>query len=159
MKEIIAKELSKLKMEIEEFFEKDEISLEKAEVYFVSRIGETVRSLLTACYEQKDAQLLSDKAGRKEAGLVVERRGEVRQVVTQLGMLPYHRTYYACHSGGYCYPICKKCCVEQDILLKKHRISLIHKEILCFLTLYLTTFTYEANFSICCRFSSIDECT
>lgn len=87
MKEIIAAEIEKLKSEIEKFFIKDEVSLESAEVYFTQRIGETVRGLLTACYEQKDAQLLSDKAGRKEAGLVVERRGDVRQVVTQLGVV------------------------------------------------------------------------
>lgn len=105
MKEIIAAEIEKLKSEIEEFFIKDEVSLDRAEVYFTQRIGETVRGLLSACYEQKDAQLLVDKAGRKKAGLVVERRGDVRQVVTQLGVVSYRRTYYACREGGYSYPI------------------------------------------------------
>lgn len=105
VKDIIAREIAKLKSEIEKFFEKEEVSLDVAEVYFTQRIGETVRGLLKACYEQKDAELLADKAGRKEAGLVVERRGDVRQVVTQLGVVSYHRTYYASHSGGYCYPI------------------------------------------------------
>lgn len=62
---------------------------------------------MTACYEQKDTELLADKAGRKEAGLVVERRGDVRQVVTQLGVVSYHRTYYACREGGHTYPIDK----------------------------------------------------
>ena len=105
MKDIIAREIAKLKSEIERFFEKDEVSLDIAEVYFTQRIGETVRGLLTACYEQKDAELLADKVKRKEAGLVVERRGDVRQVVTQMGVVSYHRTYYASHSGVYCYPI------------------------------------------------------
>lgn len=105
MKDIITREIAKLKSEIERFFEKDEVSLDIAEVYFTQRIGETVRGLLTACYEQKDAELLADKVKRKEAGLVVERRGDVRQVVTQLGAVSYHRTYYTSHSGGYCYPI------------------------------------------------------
>lgn len=105
MKDIIARELEKLKSEIEKFFEQDEIGLDMAEEYFIQRIGETVRGLLTACYEQKDVQLLADKAGRKEVGLVVERRGDVRHVVTQLGVVSYHRTYYASHNGGYCYPI------------------------------------------------------
>ena len=82
MKDIIAREIAKLKSEIEKFFEKDEVGLDVAEVYFTQRIGETVRGLLTACYEQKDAELLADKARRKEAGLVVERRGDARQVVT-----------------------------------------------------------------------------
>ena len=105
MKEIIAREIEKLKSEIEKFFENDGVSLDIAESYFVQQIGETVRGLLAACYEQKDAELLADKAGRKEAGLVVERRGDVRQVVTQLGVVSYRRTYYASHRGGYCYPI------------------------------------------------------
>lgn len=105
MKEIIASRIEKLKREIEIFFEKEDIGLDEAEVYFTQRIGETVRGLLTACYEQKDAELLADKAGRKEAGLVVERHGDVRQVVTQLGVVSYRRTYYASRSGGYCYPI------------------------------------------------------
>ena len=105
VKDIIAREIAKLKSEIEKFFEKDEVGLDVAEVYFTQRIGETVRGLLTACYEQKDAELLADKARRKEAGLVVERRGDARQVVTQLGVVSYHRTYYASHNGGYCYPI------------------------------------------------------
>lgn len=105
MNKIIAVEIEKLKREIEKFFEKEEISLDKAEIYFTQQIGETVRNLLTACYEQKDAELLANKAHRKEVGLVVERRKEIRQVVTQLGVVSYRRTYYACRDGGYCYPI------------------------------------------------------
>ena len=105
MKEIIARQIEKLKREIEKFFEKDEVGLNQAEVYFTERIGETVRGLLATCYEQKDAELLADKVARKEAGLVVERRRDVRHVVTQLGVVSYHRTYYASRSGGYCYPI------------------------------------------------------
>ena len=107
MKEIIARKMENLKCEIEKFFEDGEVGLDAAEVYFTQRICETVRGLLTACYEQKDAELLADKAGRKEAGLVVERRGDMRQVVTQFGIVSYHRTYYACREGGYSYPIDK----------------------------------------------------
>ncbi len=105
MNTIITREIEKLKSEIEKFFEKDEIGLDTAEAYFTQRIGETVRGLLVACYEKKDAELLADKVGRKEVGLIVERRGDVRQVVTQLGVVSYHRTYYACREGGYAYPI------------------------------------------------------
>ena len=98
MKNIIAREIAKLKSEIEKFFEKDEVCLDLAEVYFTQRIGETVCGLLTACYEQKDAELLADKAGRKESGLIVERRGDVRQVVTQLGVVSYNRIFKLIHS-------------------------------------------------------------
>lgn len=107
MKKNIARKLEKLNSEIEKFFEKDTVCLEEAEAYFTQRIGETVCDLLSLCYEQKDAELLADKDGRKEAGLVVERRNDPRQVITQLGMVSYQRTYYACRDGGYCYPIDK----------------------------------------------------
>ena len=85
MKEIITREIEKLKSELEKFFEEDNVSLDKAEPYFTEKISEAVRCLLTACYEKKDAELLANKALRKEVGLVVERRGDIRQIVTQLG--------------------------------------------------------------------------
>lgn len=107
MKEIIARKIEKLKSEIEKFFEKGDVSLDEAEIYFTQRISEAVCGLLSSCYEQKDAELLADKAGRRERGLVVERCGDSRQVVTQLGVVSYQRTYYACRDGGYCYPIDK----------------------------------------------------
>lgn len=105
VKKIIAVEIEKLKSEIEKFFEKEEVSLGSAEKYFTQRISEAVRELLTACYEQKDVEPLASKAGRKKAGIVAERRGDVRQVVTRLGVVSYHRTCNAYRDGGYCYPI------------------------------------------------------
>ncbi len=55
MNTIITREIEKLKSEIEKFFKKDEIGLDMAEAYFTRRIGETVRGLLAACHEKKDA--------------------------------------------------------------------------------------------------------
>ena len=51
MKEIIVSRIEKLKREIEKFFDKDNVGLDEAEIYFTQRIGEAVRELLTACYE------------------------------------------------------------------------------------------------------------
>ena len=39
MKDIIAREIAKLKSEVEKFFEKDEVSLDVAEVYFIFTNG------------------------------------------------------------------------------------------------------------------------
>ena len=77
----------------------------KAEEYFVPRISQVVTELLSAYYEQIDTALLEDRAGRKEAGLVVERKGDPRQVLTRLGSVTYHRTYYHRKDGAYCHPV------------------------------------------------------
>lgn len=95
----------KFKKEIEEFFEKDEVQIERAEEFFVPRVSQVVTEMLAAYYEKSDEALLSDKAGRKEAGLVVERRNASRQILTRMGMVEYRRTYYKQKSGGYCYPV------------------------------------------------------
>lgn len=50
-----------------------------------------------------DAQILSDKSGRREAGYSVERRNDKRQLYTQLGEVTYSRTYYKKAAGGYEY--------------------------------------------------------
>ena len=73
MKTIINEIVRKFKKEIEEFFEKDEVQIERAEEFFVPRVSQVVTEMLAAYYEKSDEALLSDKAGRKEAGLVVER--------------------------------------------------------------------------------------
>ena len=107
MKKIIAREIENLKNRIEKFFEKEAVDVDQAESYFTEEIARTVCQLLSSCYEAKDAELLADKATRRESGLAVERRGDKRQVVTRLGIVSYRRTYYACRDGGYCYPIDK----------------------------------------------------
>jgi len=59
--------------------------------------------LMEAYAEQVDAQILADKTGRREAGYVVERRGDERRVQTLLGEVTYGRTYFKKASGGYEY--------------------------------------------------------
>ena len=104
--EIIINEVTeKLKSEFNNFFSGKQTDIEAAESFFGSRIAEAVLQLLQAYYEQQDQQLLEDKAGRKQAGLRVERHGDKREVLTLFGQLGYHRTYYKKASGGYEYPI------------------------------------------------------
>ena len=68
MKAMIDKIMAKFKGEIENFFSQPEASIEQAEEYFVPRISQVVTELLSAYYEQVDAALLEDRAGRREAG-------------------------------------------------------------------------------------------
>jgi hypothetical protein len=102
---IINEVTEKLKSEFNIFFSGKQTDIEAAESFFGSRIAEAVLQLLQAYYEQQDQQLLEDKAGRKQAGLRVERHGDKREVLTLFGQLGYHRTYYKKASGGYEYPI------------------------------------------------------
>jgi hypothetical protein len=60
-------------------------------------------SLTEAYISHIDMQILADKSGRREAGYCVERRGDKRQLHTQLGEISYSRTYYKKVSGGYEY--------------------------------------------------------
>ena len=105
MEKIINEVTEKLNREIKEFFSGREADVGTAERYFGSRIAEAVLELLRAYYEKNDRELLEDKTGRKQAGLVVERRGDKREILTQLGRLEYERTYYRKASGGYEYPV------------------------------------------------------
>ncbi|MCR5174780.1 MAG: ISLre2 family transposase [Oscillospiraceae bacterium] len=102
---IIDEILGKLKIEIEGFVRGDKHSIDEAERYFVRRIDEAVLRLLAGYYEGRDAELRADKSERKAAGLSIERLGDERHVLTQMGELKFRRTYYKKASGGYEYPI------------------------------------------------------
>ena len=93
MERIITKIAADFKREAEEFLTGGRKDIGAAEEFFVPRIGKMVTELLTALYEAADQELLEDRAGRREAGLVVERRGEPRTVLSQLGTITYRRAY------------------------------------------------------------------
>ena len=105
MQTMIENMLEKFKGEIEEFFSQSETSIEQAEDYFVSRVSQVVTELMSAYYEQVDHALLNDRQGRREAGLLVERKGDPRKVLTRLGNVTYRRTYYRRKDGTYCHPV------------------------------------------------------
>ena len=105
MERIINEVTKKLKREFCEFFAGKETDVRAAEAYFSSRIAEATLELLRCYYEKLDCELREDKAGRKQAGITVERRGEKREILLLLGPLEYRRTYYKKASGGYEYPV------------------------------------------------------
>jgi len=59
--------------------------------------------LMSKYVKEVDAAIAADKAGRKEMGYAVERRGDERQIQTQFGAVSYQRTYYKKAVGGYEY--------------------------------------------------------
>ena len=105
MEAIIDKIVAKFKREAREFFERERKDIKAAEAYFVPRLGEMVTELLSGLYEEADEALLADRAGRRQSGLRVERRGDRRRVLTLMGEIGYRRTYYQRRDGTYCYPI------------------------------------------------------
>ena len=105
MEKIINEVTEKLNKEIKEFFIEKRVDVNAAEAYFGSRIAEAVLELLRRYYEKCDRRLLEDKAWRRQKGLSVERHGDKREVLTQLGRLEYERTYYKKVGGGYEYPV------------------------------------------------------
>lgn len=105
MKEIIAEAAEKFKRLLEKFFSSGTVNVEHAERTLGEGISGLTLDVLRAYYEEADESLLADKAGRKKAGLQVERRREKRRVLTLLGDLEYERTYYRKKDGTYCHPI------------------------------------------------------
>ncbi len=102
--------LEELGQQIRTFFTSATASIADAENFFLEKIKSAITGLLTAYYEELDANLLADKKRRKEEGLLVQRKNDNREVLTQLGVISYQRTYYRCKPTAdgttcYCYPI------------------------------------------------------
>lgn len=53
--------------------------------------------------ESVDAEIAADKAGRREMGCSVQRKGDERRLQTLVGEVSYRRTYYKKAAGGYEY--------------------------------------------------------
>lgn len=105
MEQIITQATEKLKERIVEFFQGEELSIDGAENSLKIVVEDYICELLSSCYERLDTILWEDKKSRREAGLVVERRKDQRQILSSFGTVSYSRTYYKKRNGGYCYPI------------------------------------------------------
>ena len=102
---IIDDVLNNLKSELENFLSTGDVSVDHAETFLGVKISNAVLKILSAFYEEQDKILYLDKKKRKQEGLSVQRLQDKRQIITQLGVLEYHRNYYKCKDGGYIYPI------------------------------------------------------
>ena len=129
VEEIINEVMEKLKSQINEFLHGEQTDVNSAEIYLGRRIAEAVVELMQAYYEKRDRELLEDRAGRRRAGLRVERRGDKREILTRLGKLEYTRTYYKKASGGYEYPVDSILFDLQDEPDERNKVFLLHMRI------------------------------
>ncbi len=104
MIQIIEKYVEEFKGILSDFGEGEDLSLERAETVLTKQIYGLVTKYLGTLYEQKDEEIRQNKVQRKADGLVVERRGDSRQILTTFGTVTYARTYYRV-ANGYDYPV------------------------------------------------------
>lgn len=82
-------------IEVVEFFKEGKaVCLAEMEKGLKESSDKFIRDIIKAYLEETDRQIAEDKAGRKQKGLVVERRNEERTVYTRFGGLTYSRSYY-----------------------------------------------------------------
>ncbi len=104
MQSIIDKVLESLKQEFEEFFA-GVPKLEDVEAFSWEKLKHAAVELTVAYAEEIDKALYKDKSGRKAAGMSVERRGNTRTILTDIGEIRYNRTYYTLKDGTYDHPV------------------------------------------------------
>lgn len=89
------------------------LSIDEAEKAFRTPTEELVCGLLSQYYERLDEAIRDAKEERKAEGLIVERRGDRRSVLTSLGELRFSRTYYLNRKKDcYEYPVDKAAGLE-----------------------------------------------
>lgn len=95
MRNIILQVCQQFITEVVGFF-KDEriVTLAEMENGLKESSDKFIRDVIKTYLEETDRQIASDKIGRKQKGLVVERRNEERTVYTKFGALTYTRSYY-----------------------------------------------------------------
>lgn len=91
--------------EIAEFFcQKRTLSIEEIETELKGKTNTFILEMEKFYLEQLDKEVVNDKRGRKEKGIVVERRGDEREIYTSFGPLIFSRTYfYDKHNKEYIY--------------------------------------------------------
>ena len=104
MQSIIDRVTENLKAEFIELFNGIP-SIEEVEEFSWSKLKRAAAELTEAYAQEMDQSLYKDRAGRKAAGLVVERRGDRRAIETDIGEIAYKRTYYSLKDGTYDYPV------------------------------------------------------
>lgn len=104
MKSIITSVVEQLKEEFTELF-RGTPSIEDVEEFSWTRLKQVAVELTEAYAKEIDQVLHNDKAGRRSAGLVVERLGNNRSILTDIGEISYDRTYYALRNGTYSFPV------------------------------------------------------
>ena len=66
------------------------------------------KEMVQLAISKNNEELRASKTIRKEEGLVLERKDDPREILTQFGAIRYKRDYYEKREGGYTYPIDKQ---------------------------------------------------
>lgn len=103
VKTIIQEIFAVYQTQIMELFSSSEpVALRRVEAEGLRLLKAMMLEMLVAYTKELTANILSDKKSRRQAGLVLERKGDARSILTQLGEFLYHRDYYYDHRAG-CY--------------------------------------------------------
>ena len=68
-----------------------------------AEVAQCAAEIVGIYVESVDKAIEMDKAGRRQAGYVIERRGDARRLLTQFGEVRFQHTYYKKAAGGYEY--------------------------------------------------------
>lgn len=107
MNDIILQTCYQFINEVMEFSQKGQaITLAEMENSLKEKSDKFLKNIIKTYLEETDRQIAKDKVGRKQQGLVIERRNEERTVYTRFGPLTYRRSYYYDkQKRTYLYPI------------------------------------------------------
>jgi hypothetical protein len=95
-----------------------EIAIEELDRELYKLMSELVSPIVTAYLEEIDEAMVTDEAGRKETGIVIERRGVARSVQMRIGEVKFTRTHYKIKtSGEKVYGVFERMCL---IILRKN---------------------------------------
>lgn len=107
MNSIILQVCEQFITEVMEFFQEGKAkSLPEMEKELKTSSDKFLREVIKTYLEEVDRGIATDKAGRKQKGLVIERRNDERTIYTGFGQLTYSRSYYYDkRKKSYVYPL------------------------------------------------------
>lgn len=87
------------------FFEGGKVrSIAEMETGLRQEADQFIAKMMKVYFKALDKAIEEDKAGRREKGIVIERKGDEREVYTKFGLIEFSRTYYYDkNSGDYVY--------------------------------------------------------
>jgi len=106
MEEIILQKARQMVARVREKVLGEGFSVEKCIPELMKITNETALDVYKVLIEQADQAIREAKKERKEQGLIVERVGDTRKIVTSMGELTYNRSYYQNkETGQFEYPV------------------------------------------------------
>ena len=102
-----------------DFFSKPEKTLSEAEKRFKEPLNEATAELISACYEQMDEAVRTDKPKLRESDPVVVRKNDPREILTTFGTVRYRRTYFRMKKLKWHIPITQHFPADSRLIIPK----------------------------------------